>query len=227
MAVRARCGVEAAMRRIALLIGFSLLTACASSPPPPAWQANARSALNYSTSAYLSGDSRLAERDFIRARAEIARTGRLDLLARAELVRCAARVASLEFDDCPGYQALAQDAGPAERAYAELLAGRWTQLDSAQLPKQYHKLLTAPTDPTTLAEIADPVSRMIAAGLLFRYGQVTPQGISLATETASAEGWRRSLLAWLGVKAQRAKAAGDAEAASRIERRIKVVTGTP
>lgn len=215
------------MRRIALLMAVSLLAACAGSPAPPGWQANARSALDYATSAYLAGDSRLAERDFSRARAEIARTGRLDLLARAELVRCAARVASLEFDDCPGYQALVQDAGPAERAYAELLAGRWTQVDSALLPKQYHKLVTAPADPTTLAGIEEPTSRLIAAGLLFRFGKLTPDGIGLATETASAEGWRRPLLAWLGVQAQRAKAAGDTEAEARIQRRIKVVLATP
>ena len=215
------------MRHTALLMGFSLLAACAGSPAPPSWQANARSALDHATSAYLSGDSRLAERDFTRARAEIARTGRLDLLARAELVRCAARVASLEFDDCPGYQALVQDAGPAERAYAELLAGRWTQVDSALLPKQYHKLLTAPEDPTTLQGIEDPTSRLIAAGLLFRFGKLTPEGISVATETASAEGWRRPLLAWLGVQAQRAKAAGDTEAEARIQRRIKAVTAAP
>ena len=31
-----------------------------------------------------------------------------DLLARAELVRCAARVASLDIDTCPAYQALEQ-----------------------------------------------------------------------------------------------------------------------
>ncbi len=213
------------MRPIALLLAVSLLAACAGSPPPPSWQANARSALDYATRAYLAGDSRLAERDFARARAEIARTGRLDLLARAELAHCAARAASLEFDDCPGYQALAQDAGLAERAYAELLAGRWTQLDKASLPAQYQQLLTAPAAPTVLTAIADPVSRMIAAGLLFRYGQLTPEGISIATETASAEGWRRPLLAWLGVQMQRAKAAGDFDGAARIQRRITVVTG--
>lgn len=215
------------MRRTALLVAISLLGACAGSPAPPSWQANARSALDYATSAYLSGDSRLAERDFTRARAEIARTGRPDLLARVELVRCAARVASLEFDDCPGYLALALDASPAERAYAEFLAGRWTQVDSALLPKQYLQLMTAPKDSTTLAGIDDPTSRLIAAALLFRSGQLTPQGIDLATETASAQGWRRPLLAWLGVQAQRAKAAGDVDGVARIQRRIGVVSGMP
>ena len=42
----------------------------------------------------LAGDTQLAEREFAYARAEISRSGRGDLLARAELVRCAARAAS-------------------------------------------------------------------------------------------------------------------------------------
>ena len=62
-----------------------LLSACASTPPPPDWQANAFSALKGFSSAYLSGNTRVAELALARARAEISRTGRADLLARAEL----------------------------------------------------------------------------------------------------------------------------------------------
>ena len=215
------------MRNTRLFIAVSFLAACAGSPAPPSWQANARSDLDDAVSAYLSGDGRVAERDFTRARAEIARTGRPDLMARAELVRCAARVASLEFDDCPGYQALSQDTGPAERAYAEMLAGRWARVDIALLPEQYQKLLKAPADPTMLEEMEDPLSRLIAAGLLFRDGYLTPGGVNIATETASAQGWRRPLLAWLGVQAQRAKEAGDTEAMARIQRRTQIVTAAP
>jgi hypothetical protein len=51
-------------------------------------------------------------------------TGRADLVARAELIRCAARAASLEFDSCPEFEKLRTDAGAEEIAYAEYLAGR-------------------------------------------------------------------------------------------------------
>ena len=99
-----------------------LLGACASKPVPPDWQANAFAALKGFSSAYLNGNTRLADFEFARAKTEITSTGRADLLARAELTRCAARVASLEFDNCAAYQPLAADAGAAEQHRTLVLA---------------------------------------------------------------------------------------------------------
>jgi hypothetical protein len=49
--------------------------------------------------------------------------------------------------------------------------------------------------------------------------------LQVAVGTASREGWRRPLLAWLGVQAQRAEKAGDVVEAQRIRRRMALVTG--
>ena len=214
------------MRAISLA-ALLLLTACAGAPVPPDWQANAQLAMRNFTAAYYAGNTRLADQEFARARAEIASTGRPDLLARAELIRCAAQEASLVFDDCPGFEALAADALAPERAYAAFLAGRWQGLDAALLPAQHRALLAGAADAGALAAIADPMSRLVAAGVLFRMGRLTPAGIAAATDTASANGWRRPLLAWLGVEAIRADAAGDRDAAARIRRRIELVTSAP
>ena len=65
-----------------------VLVACASGPPPPDWQADARSAMDDAVKAYLAGDSRGDALAMGQARAALARTGRPDLLARAELMRC-------------------------------------------------------------------------------------------------------------------------------------------
>ena len=46
-------------------------------------------------------------------------------------------------------------------------------------------------------------------------------------DTASAQGWRRPLLAWLGVQAMRATQAGDTAEAQRIQRRINLITEKP
>ncbi|MBK5105122.1 MAG: hypothetical protein JJE42_12815, partial [Burkholderiales bacterium] len=196
------------MRGLALT-ALLLLAACASKPAPPDWQINAHAALQSFTAAYYAGNTRLADQEFARARADIAATGRPDLLARAELVRCAARVASLEFDECAGFETLAADAGPAERAYAAFLAGKWQGLDASLLPAHHRAVLAGASDAGTLASIEDPESRLVAAGVLFRFGRVPPEGIAVATQTASDHGWRRPLLAWLGVQARRADAAGD------------------
>ncbi len=209
------------MRLAAALGAGLLLAACAGGPAAPDWQVNSLASLRNFEAAYLGGNTRVAEAEFARARSDLTATGRADLVARAELVRCAARVASLEFDACPGFAALAADAGAPERAYAAFLSGEWQALDAAALPAQ-HRAVVAGTAGVLPEE---PFSRLVAAGAMMRAGRITPAAMAAAVDTASANGWRRPLLAWLGVQAQRAAAAGDGEAAARIRRRIELVTG--
>ena len=209
---------------VVVVVGLTL-AACASKPAPPAWKANAGSALAAFSDAYLKGDSAIAGAEFARARIEMASTGRPDLVAHAELYRCATRVATLEYDDCPAFKALEQDVTAAERAYGAYLAGRWDGLDAALLPEQHRAVVTggrggANGGPSALAGIADPLSQLVAAGVLMQAGRITPADIALATDTASSQGWRRPLLMWLGVSLKRAQAAGDAVEAARIQRRI-------
>ncbi len=203
-------------------LSAALLAACASGPAPPQWRLDARGALDAFESAWLRGESRVAAQEFARARSELASTGDAQLVAQAELTRCALQVASLEFDDCPGFRPLAQDAGPAARAYAAYLAADWQGLDAALLPAP-HRAVVA--QGAALTAIDDPLSRLVAAGALFRAARIAPAGIAEAVDTASAQGWRRPLLAWLGVQEKRAEAAGDAPAASEIRRRIELVLG--
>jgi hypothetical protein len=194
-----------------------LLAACAAKQPEPSWRPNAASALDSFGDAYLKGDSAIAASDFARARLEMAGTGRADLVAYAELVRCAVQTASLDGGECEGFAPLALDAGPDQRAYAAFLAGRWQGLDTALLPEQHRAIANGSG---RLAGVADPLSRLVAAGAMLQAGRLAPPDIGIAIDTASGQGWRRPLLAWLGVAAQRAKASGDTAEVARIERRI-------
>ncbi len=206
------------MKTIAVTLSL-LLAGCASNPPAPDWQGNAYSALDSFTSTYLKGNTRIAAADFARARGAISSTGRADLLARAELVRCAVRVASLEFDDCAGYQPIAADAAQAERSYAAYLTARWQDVDVALLPIQHRVMLGSSATP--VRSIDDPLARLIAAGVLLQAGRLTLADMVSATDTASEQGWRRPLLAWLGVQLKSAQEAGDTEAMKRLQRRIE------
>lgn len=196
-----------------------ILAACAGGPAPPDWQANAHGSLNAFTSAYLTGNTRVADAEFARARSELARTGQAELVARAELIRCGVQVASLIFDGCPGYAALAQDANAGERAYAAFLYNK--PADSAQLPPQYRSLTSG-----SLSTIEAPLSRLIAAGVLFNAGKLHAGDIQIAVDTASAAGWRRPLLAWLGVQEKLAISTGQSELAASVRRRIELVGGS-
>lgn len=213
------------------VVGAALLAlaACGNKPPIPDWQMNAKSSLDRATAAYLEGNSRLEALEFARARAELARTGRVDLLVRAELARCAARVASLVFEDCAGYEALAQDAPAAERAYAAYLAGKAGVTDVGLLPSAQRSVAAGGVTAKALGDVADPVSRLVAAGVLLRSGRAQPEVFAVAVDTASAQGWSRPLLAWLNVALKRAETAGESAEVERLKRRIDLVSngGTP
>lgn len=199
-----------------------LLVACSSKPPVPDWQMNAQAAATKATEAYLSGNARVEQLEWERARAEVARTGRPDLLARLELVRCAAQVASLVVAPCDRFEALRPDASAPEQAYADYLAGRVSPQQVPLLPEAQRKA-AASGEAATLTGIEDPLSRLVAAGVLFQAGRAGPAVIAAATDTASAQGWRRPLLAWLLLQVQGAEAAGDAEAAAALRRRVGIV----
>jgi hypothetical protein len=61
--------------------------------------------------------------------------------------------------------------------------------------------------------------------VLLRNGRADPRVLATASDTASGQGWRRPLLAWLGVQAQRAEQAGATEEAQRVRRRIALAAG--
>ena len=215
-----------------------LIAGCSSTPPPPDWQLEAQSSLQRATSAYLSGDSRVAQAEFERARRELSRTGRAEWVARGELTRCALRLASLETlappekdAPCPAFEPLRADAPPAEQAYADFLRGPVDATRVALLPEAQRAAAAAGGDAArreaAVRAIADPVSRLVAAGAALREG-VAPQGlVQAAIDTASAQGWRRPLLAWLSFQMRRAEAAGDTAAAQALKRRIDLVLGPP
>jgi len=204
-----------------LMLAALLLAGCASQPAPPSWQLDAKDALDGFTYDYLRGNTAAANAEFARARRETGSTGRPDLVAQVELVRCATLAASLEFDNCPGFAGLSLDATAPQRAYAAYIAGRWEGLDVAALPEQHRPVVAG----GSLAGVADPLARLVAAGALFKAGKITPGDIELATNTASEQGWRRPFLMWLGVSEQRAQAAGDTAAVERIRRRIALASG--
>ena len=92
----------------------------------------------------------------------------------------------------------------------------------ALLPPAQRAVATA-GNAASLAGIADPLSRLVAAGVLLQTGKASPAVITAATDTASAQGWRKPLMAWLLLQVQRAEAAGDTAAAEALRLRVRVV----
>ena len=203
----------------------TLLAGCAGDPVPD-WKLNARSSTETATKAWLVGNDRIATVEFDRARRDVRASGQADALVRIELLQCAAQVASLDFTACEAAAPYLPDASDASRAYARYLQAQWTTEDVALLPSAQQSLAKATTGVTAkqLSAIADPLSRLVGAGVAMRKGQASPEVVGVAVDTASAQGWRRPLLAWLAVDKAAAEARGDREAASRLQRRIDLVS---
>lgn len=224
---------------LAMAVAWGLaLAGCSTQPPPPDWQINAHGALERAVQAHLNGLDRVEAVELARARAEVRRTARADLMARVELAHCAVRQAALDAaalqTDCAAFAPLAADAGEPERAYQRYLRGQPQPADVALLPEAHRAMaqgwMLSPRaeDPApALAQVADPVARLVAAGALWRGGQASPAVVALAVQTASDQGWRRPLMAWLGVQAALAERAGDTSLAEQARRRLGWVSGQP
>lgn len=215
--------------RIAILLAACALAAgCATSKPVPEWQSDARSALDDFRRHYLAGDVKLAERSLVEARHHVSATGDPAMAARVELIRCAVTTAALDFTPCDNVRESVLHASGEDRAYAAFVTGNWAGLDRARLPAQYRGVAARADDGGRLAAlraIEDPLSRLVAAGALFRQTGLPPEGVEVAVDTASAQGYRRPLLAWLRTQEKLASAAGDSALADRIRRRIELAGG--
>jgi hypothetical protein len=223
--------LPAVLTTLAMLTMLGLLAACAGKVQPD-WQMNAQSSITRFQQAYLAGNASVDTVEFQRARAQVSSTGQIDLVARVELIRCATRAASLVFEDCSGFDKLQQDADAPERAYAHYLTGSPNREEVALLPEQHRRVASANAngdDAQAVAaalEIQDPLSALVASSVLLRSGRASPELLDFAVETASGQGWRRPLLAWLSVQALRAEQAGATQEAERLQRRIALVQGS-
>ncbi|KAB2924212.1 MAG: hypothetical protein F9K30_09555 [Dechloromonas sp.] len=205
------------MKRLPILIISLFLAACAGTSSP-GWLLESEAALSAYQAAYLSGNERIAGRELALARREVGRTGDAVLMARVELAACAAQTASLAGDSCPAFSALAADAGDAERSYAAYLDGKRF---APELLPAVQRQAWAGGRTVDLAAIADPLSRLVAAGVLWRQRRLTDDAFALAIETAAGQGWRRALLAWLAADRERLLTQGDTAAAASRQRRIE------
>ncbi|WP_429015843.1 hypothetical protein [Comamonas sp. 4034] len=202
--------------------------ACAGGQKVPDWAISEQGAAERATDAYLSGNSRVADAEWRRAREEVRRTARPDLLARLELARCAAQVAALDVSPCSGYEAVAQDAAAPEQAYARYLRGAQQPADIALLPKVQQTVAAqqATGAAAALAAMEDPLSRLVAAGALAVRSPLPMEVVQQAVDTASAQGWRRALLAWLINQQRLAQEQGDTALAAQVQRRLDVLQAT-
>lgn len=214
------------MKIIFSLILSLLLAACGGGQAAPDWQYDAQTAVQRYTRHYLAGEVKLADASFSRARAAVAATGDVAAVGHIELVRCGLHAAALDFTPCSGYTELAGiRTTPVDSTYARFISGDWQGMETKLLPLQYAGLVGAASQPQAainraIVAISDPVSRLIASGLMVKRGTFDATTLQNAVDTASTQGWRRPLLTYLGLQV---KQGGDAAALAAIQARIRLV----
>lgn len=215
------------MKFLLAIASLVMLTACGSGgPPPPDWKSDAADLIERYKKHALLGENTLAERYFQQAIAATGGAGRVADTAHLWLVHCATRRAMLIDDACTEYAELAGvEPNAANQAYYQFLTLRWDATDISQLPEQHRELVSAPptTRRTLLANVDDPLARLLDASLLVMRQEADAATLTLATETASSQGWRQPLLTYLKLQEKQAATQGNATELARLARRIQLV----
>ena len=214
------------MKKLLLTACLILLAGCGGKTPPPDWKVDSSDLIERYQKHELRGENILADRSFQQAVHAAGSAGQVAETARLWLVRCAVRRASLDDDDCSEYVELAKFGTTEEdRAYYQFITLDWSGVDASRLPKHYAALVAGAADKrhAQVEGIDAPLSRLLAASLVVRRGEADDALLSLATETASAEGWKRPLLVYLKLAEKRASERQDADALAAIQARIRLV----
>lgn len=194
------------MKRIACLLLFSLLLGGCGSKPTPVWVITGNQQLESFKQQFLTGGSpSIAERHFQRALEEIKKAGDLDLLGKVWLTRMALEVAVLKEMNAGEYLKVAAALPvPANRNFYLFLKGEKDAVDRSLLPSQYASFVGAfqrgslvETERAIAAMQDDPLSLLIAAGIAVRDTGESETLLKVAVDTASQNGWKRALQAWL------------------------------
>lgn len=215
------------MKSLLAILGLILLTACGSGgPPPPDWKTDSADLMARYQKHALLGENSLAERYFQQAIAATGGAGRVNDTVHSWLVRCATRRAMLIDDSCAEYSKLARiEPNAANTAYFQFLTLHWDAVDIALLPQQHQNLVSAPAAarPAQLPSIDDPLARLLDASLLVMRQEADSSTLTLATATASDQGWRQPLLTYLKLQQKQAAARGDPAELARLSLRIQLV----
>lgn len=214
------------MKKLLLTACLLLLAGCGGKTLPPDWKVDSADLIERYQKHELRGENILADRYFQQAVHAAGSAGQVAETARLWLVRCAVRRASLDDDDCSEYVELAKlETTDEDRAYYQFITLDWNGVDASRLPKHYAALVAGAADKrhAQVAGISAPLSRLLAASLVVKRGEADDALLSLATETASAEGWKRPLLVYLKLAEKRASERQDEAALAAIQVRIRLV----
>jgi hypothetical protein len=188
--------------KIFVVICF-LLLGCASRPSPD-WLNKSQDQLDNYKKSYLSGSEKIAAKQFQLATNEIKKSGDLDILSRAYLIRMALQVSALEEIAEEDYLRVdALQTSLKNHAFYSFLKGDINHIDGVLLPKQYRGFFVALKRSNSnellqeVTAIEDPLSQLIAIGIVVRLHKEAEAILERGMAVASKEGWKKPLIAYM------------------------------
>ena len=218
------------MKIFLYLFAFSILLAGCGSRPVPDWKNESFNQIESYKKNYLQGSVKIAELHFRRALQEIKESGDLKILSMAYLTKYAVNVAVLEdFDESDYREIESVQQDPDNKNFYNFLKGFFAQVDEKLLPRQYRGFLKTfryGVEGDMEREIAcmeDPLSKLIATGLLVRHHRYSEAILKAAADTASKNGWKKAHLAYLEKLASFYEVKKETEKAANVQMRIQLI----
>jgi len=216
-------------RCITIMVVFLCLGGCASKAIPQ-WQTASFNHMETFKQYYLAGDEKNAERYFSKAIAEIKTSGRMDILAKGYLTKYAVQAATL--DVISGTEFLEINNVCPDRInmnFYTFLTGNFDTVDNEILPPRYKHFILTFQDGTLddlnhdITQIKDPLSRLVTVGLTIKHRRYNEATLKIALNTASVEGWKRALVAYLKQIQSLYENTGHTEKAERIKKQLNIL----
>jgi len=217
-------------RYLRLLLVCALLFGC-NAESLPAWTYASYSHLERFKQLAMTGEDTSAFAHFQKAISEIKKSGDLSALQKAYLTKYAVHLALLEPFAGDEYLQVEAVEPIAENRnfFAFLRASPRAQVSVELLPRQYREFFAACLSGeaarrnSAVAKIEDPLSRLIAIGWLVSQDRHDEEILLLAEDTASRQGWKKALLAYLDRLTAHYLAKGETKKAEAVEGRIRLM----
>ncbi|MDO8785908.1 MAG: hypothetical protein Q7J12_06785 [Syntrophales bacterium] len=218
------------MKILPFLFAFSILVFGCGSKPIPDWKDASFNQLESYKKNYLIGKTKIAELHFSKAIEEIKKSGDLKIMTMAYLTKFAVNVAVLEnFDDRDYLNLEAVQDDPENKNFYNFLKGLFEQVDESLLPREYRGFLKTLRHggekdmEQEIAKIEEPLSKLIVAGLLVRKHRCPEVILKAAADTASENGWKKALVAYLTELQSFYETKKEMEKAANIQRRLQLI----
>lgn len=207
---------------IRLIIFILLAFSGCSSQPAPAWQQDGNTTMTNFINAYMEGKSKFADNYYVKLVESLKLTADPDVMVVAPLTKCAMKIAMMEDYGCEEAQPYLATLKKKENIrYLNFVLGK-----GSDLPSKYKDFHTSTCSPELvnlkIKKLDEPLSKIIASSITVRNKCYDERTLIKAIDTASAEGWKRTVLTYLDLLLKFYEEKSDPEKAEIIRQRIEL-----